>query len=36
MEIIIPYEERLNIEEGAFIDPDGNIIFTYGDHNSFI
>lgn len=35
MAIIIPYEEKLYTNEGAFIDPNGNILFTYGRHLGF-
>lgn len=36
MSIIIPYKEKeLYDNEGAFIKPDGEIIYTYGLHESF-
>lgn len=35
MNIIIPYEENLYDNEGAFIHPNGEIIFTYGAHERF-
>ncbi len=35
MAVIIPYEEKLYANEGAFIDPNGNILFTYGQHLGF-
>ncbi len=36
MSIIIPYKgERLYNQEGAFITPKGEIIYTYGDHEKY-
>ncbi len=35
MSLIIPYEEKLYSKEGAFINPNGEIIFTYGQHEGF-
>ncbi len=35
MSVIIPYDEDLYANEGAFISPGGDIIFTYGEHESF-
>ncbi len=35
MSLIIPYEEKLYSNEGAFIDPSGKIIFTHGQHLGF-
>ena len=35
MSIIIPYEDKLYDNEGAFVDPNGKILFTYGNHLGF-
>ena len=35
MSLIIPYEEKLYSKEGAFINPNGEIIFTFGGHEKF-
>ena len=36
MSLIIPYKEKeLYDNEGAFIKPDGEIVYTYGLHESF-
>ena len=35
MDLIIPYEDKLEKNEGAFIDQNGKIIFTYGEHEKF-
>jgi hypothetical protein len=35
MAIILPYEDKLDMNDGAFIDPSGNILFTYGNHLDF-
>ena len=36
MSLIIPYKEKeLYDNEGAFIKPDGEIIYTYGLHETF-
>ena len=35
MSVIIPYEEKLKTGSGAFIDPNGKILFTNGEHLAF-
>ena len=35
MDFIIPYEEKLYTNDGTFIDPDGNILFTFENHLGF-
>jgi hypothetical protein len=32
MSIIIPYDKKLETNDGAFIEPNGKIIYTYGEH----
>ena len=35
MDLIISYEDKLEKNEGAFIDQNGKIIFTYGEHEKY-
>lgn len=35
MSLIIPYEDKLDTCNGAVIKPNGSIIYTYGEHESF-
>ncbi len=35
MSLIIPYEDKLDTCNGAVIRPNGNIIYTYGEHENF-
>lgn len=35
MSLVIPYEDKLYNNDGAFISPEGEIIFTYGEHERF-
>lgn len=35
MSIIVPYSDKLYDNEGAFIKPNGEIVFTYGEHERF-
>lgn len=35
MSRIVPYNEDLYKNEGAFVYPSGEIVFTYGDHEGF-
>ena len=32
---IIPYDEKLIINDGGFINPDGKIIYTYGEEEKY-
>ncbi len=35
MDLIIPYDDKLYSNGGAFITTDGQIIYTYGEHETF-